>query len=313
MNKSPVEVWLWLLLVMRPYSSRTHEILNAYDNDATEAAKAIRDGKVPNLTDEEKYRAKVTRNGDVQGIINLCNANNIKIITMDDEEYPSSLKPIYNPPIVLFCAGTLGNLDNEFSISVVGSRHATNYGFDITNFIVSPLAKLGTVIISGLANGLDYAAHNACLNSGGRTIGVCACGLLVDYPKGSSMFKQKIIQTGGAIISELLPYDDTSKEVFQFRNRIISALSLGTLVIEAGERSGCFLTVTHALEQGKEVFAVPPSNVFNNNCTGTAKLLRDGAVPVFNYLDVLNVFYKNGGLGRYFELDNDGQPVMPSE
>ncbi len=300
---NPIEVWLWLLLVMLPYNVKTTAILEEYGNDPVEAAKAIRDGKVPFLSDNEIHRAKVIRTGDVRTVMSLCYNNNVRIITLDDEEYPEALKNIYNPPIVLFCAGSLADLNNEFVISVVGTRRATEYGFQVTDYIVSPLAKLGTVIVSGLANGLDYAAHNACLNSGGRTIGVCACGIFTDYPKGSGYFKQKILDCGGALISELLPNDDTSASYFKFRNRIISGLSHGTLVIEAGERSGCFLTANHALEQGREVFAVPPHNIMDNAHNGTSSLLRDGAVPVFSYLDILNDFYKDGGLDRYFKYE----------
>ncbi len=298
-----IEVWLWLLLVMLPYNVKTTAILENYNNDPVEAAKAIRDGKVPFLSDDEKHRAKIIRTGSVRAVMSLCYNNNVRIITLDDEEYPEALKNIYNPPIVLFCAGSLANLNNEFVISVVGTRHATAYGFQVTDFIVSPLARLGTVIVSGLANGLDSAAHNACLNNGGKTIGVCACGIFTDYPKGSGYLKQRIVETGGALISELLPNDDTSASYFKFRNRMISGLSHGTLVIEAGERSGCFLTANHALEQGREVFAVPPCNIMNPACNGTASLLRDGAVPVFSYLDILNDFYKDGGLDRYFKYE----------
>lgn len=300
---NPIEVWLWLLLVMLPYNVKTTAILENYGNDPVEAAKAIRDGKVPFLSPEEQHRAKIIRTGNVRAVMELCYNNNVRIITLNDEEYPEALKNIYNPPIVLFCAGSLANLNDEFVISVVGTRHASAYGFQVTDFIVPPLARMGTVIVSGLADGLDTAAHSACLNSGGRTIGVCACGIFTDYPKGKGFLKRRIVESGGALISELLPNDDTSAAYFKFRNRIISGLSHGTLVIEAGDRSGCFLTANHALEQGREVFAVPPGNIMNPACNGTASLLRDGAVPVFSYLDILYAFYKDGGLERYFHTD----------
>ncbi len=302
-SSNPIEVWLWLLLVMQPYNVKTIAILEKYGNDPIEAAKAIRDGKVPFLSDDEKRRAKIIRTGDVRKVMSLCYNNNVRIITLDDEEYPIALKNIYNPPILLFCAGSLANLNERFVISVVGTRHATKYSFEVTDYIVSPLTRLGTVIVSGLANGLDYAAHNACLNSHGRTIGVCACGIFTDYPEGSGYFKRKILNCGGALISELLPYDNASASYFKFRNRIISGLSLGTLVIEAGERSGCFLTANHALEQGREVFAVPPHNIMDKDHNGTSSLLRDGAVPVFSHLDILYDFYKDGGLKRYFNFE----------
>lgn len=298
-----VEVWLWLLLVMKPYNTKTIEILEKYKYDCVETAKAIRDGKVSQLSEEEKLRAKTIRNGDVHSVMKLCYDNNVQIITYDNDLYPEFLKNIFNPPIVLFCVGRLDNFNNEFSLSVVGMREPTTYAYDTIDFLIPPLVKLGTVIVSGLARGLDTAAHLACLNNGGRTIGVCACGILTDYPKGSGALKRRIVESGGCIISELLPLEGTSGEYFKFRNRIISGLSHGTLVIEAGERSGCFLTANHALEQGREVFAVPPKCIMDNAHNGTASLIRDGAISVFNYLDILHAFYKDGGLERYFKYE----------
>lgn len=298
-----VEVWLWLLLVMKAYNTKTHEILEKYNYDCVEAAKAIRDGDVPHLSEDEKRRAKTIRNGDVNAVLKLCYNNNVQIITYENDLYPKALKSIFNPPILLFCAGRLDNFNNEFSISVVGMREPTQYAYRIVDYILPPLVKLGTVIVSGLARGLDTEAHLACLNNGGRTIGVCACGILTDYPKGSGALKRRIVEEGGCIISELLPLEGTSGEYFKFRNRIIAGLSHGTLVIEAGERSGCFLTANHALEQGREVFAVPPNNIMDNAHNGTASLIRDGAISVFNYLDILHAFYKDGGLERYFKYE----------
>lgn len=289
-----VEVWLWLLMVMQPYNPDTHVILEKYDYNVVEAAKAIRDGDVPNLSYEITNRARIIRNNDVHQIMKVCADNGISIVTLDDELYPNSLKNIYNSPIVLFTAGNIENLDDRFSISVVGSRSASQYAYQVTRYIVAPLSRVGTVIVSGLANGIDSAAHNTCLDNGGCTIGVCACGILTDYPRGSGFMKRRILENGGALISELLPFDKTSGAYFKYRNRLISGLTMGTLVIEAGEQSGCFLTVAHALEQGKEVFAVPPCNIMNSHYSGTSSLLRDGATPVFDYTDILCSFEKEG-------------------
>lgn len=299
MNNS-VEVWLWLLLVMQPYNPKTALILEAFDFDAAKAAKAIRDGEISFLSDEEILRAKTVRNGDVYALMTLCSDNNIRIVTLDDDDYPDALRNIYNPPIVLFAAGSLSDLDHEFSISVIGSRQASKYAYQVTDYLVAPLAEMGTVIVSGLANGIDSAAHSACLNNAGRTIGVCACGILIDYPKGGGILKRRIVENGGAVVSELLPFDKISAGYFKFRNRIISGLTQGTVVIEAAEQSGCFLTVAHALEQGREVFAVPPCNIMNRYYSGTAALLRDGATPVFSYKDILYAFHKDGMFNRIY-------------
>lgn len=286
-------------MVMTPHNPKTALILSQYDNNAKAAAEAVRDGKIPFLSEEEKRRAAEIRSGAVQNVLAVCRENNVAVISLDDERYPKLLKNIENPPVILFCAGDISGLDEAFTLSVVGTRFASDYGFSVTKSLVSSLAKLGAVITSGLAVGLDSAAHRACIDAGGRTIGVCGCGILVDYPKGHGALKQKIIEKGGAVISELLPYTKPSGGYFQHRNRIISGLSLGTLVLEAGEISGCLLTAQHALEQGREIFAVPPHDILDARFAGTAALIRDGATPVFSYIDIVRTLMKNSSLSEY--------------
>ena len=297
----PVEVWLWLLIVMGPYNPKTMLILSMYDYDVTEAAKAVRDGKIEFLSDDETSRAKETRNSSIYEIMSLCKKNNVKIVTLDSKDYPKLLRNIENPPVVLFCAGDLSGLDKALTVSAVGTRDASEYSYNVTKTLISPLVKLGVVVTSGLAFGLDTAVHKACLDAGGRTIGVCGCGILVDYPKGSGNLKRRIVESGGAVISELLPFAKTWGGYFQHRNRIISGLSYGTVVIEAGEVSGCLLTAQHAVEQGREVFAVPPHSILEARYAGTAALCREGAVPVFGYIDIVNALMKDKDASEYFK------------
>lgn len=298
---SRVEVWIWLLLVMQPYNRRTLEILEHFGFNAEKAAVAIRDGKV-NITEDEKRRAKETRNNAVNDIINKCRNNNIKIITLDDKEYPALLKNIDNPPIVLFCKGNLKGIDGGLTVSVVGTRNASAYGIDVTKRIISQLAQVGAVITSGLAAGIDAAAHKACIDNGGQTIAVLACGMFVDYPLENTRLKHEIIESGGAVISELLPYTKPSADYFQHRNRIISGLSLGTLVIEASGQSGALITANHACEQGREVFYIPPHNILSPHFMGVAALGRDGAVPVFSYLDIIRTLIGQTDILRRYGL-----------
>lgn len=288
-------------MVMTPYNPKTALILSQFDFDPAAAAKAIRDGEIPYLTEGERQRAADIRSGAVQNILNICNENDITLITLDDERYPKLLKNIENPPILLFCAGNSECLSGEFSVSVVGTRNASDYGYEVTKALISSLTRLGAVITSGLAVGLDTAAHRACLDAGGKTVGVCGCGILVDYPKGSGALKRRIVESGGALISELLPFTKPFGGYFQHRNRIISGLSLGTLILEAGESSGCMLTAQHALEQGREIFAVPPHNILKANFSGTAALIRDGAIPVFSYIDIVRTLLKDGSLSSFIK------------
>lgn len=290
MAKSPVEVWLWLLLVMQPYNKKTHFILEKCGGDASEAGRRIRDGKFDFLSDSEKKNAESVRTKDVREVMELCAENDVRIITLDDEEYPGLLRGIENPPIVLFCAGSLAGLESSITLSVVGARTISDYGKMVTNRIIEPLVKLGIVIVSGMAVGADAQAHRACVEGGGRTIGVLGCGILVNYPMENAQLKRDIIAHGGAIISELLPMTKPNGRYFDTRNRIISGLSFGTLVTEAGSRSGSLLTANHAVEQGREVFCIPPRDLFSTRFNGVVPMLREGAAAVYNFTDILDSF-----------------------
>lgn len=290
MSKSPVEVWLWLLLVMEPHNPKTHYILDECGGDASEAGRRIRDGKYGFLSETQKKNAESVHTKDVREVMELCEKNSVRIITLDDEEYPPLLRGIENPPIVLFCAGSLKGLDNSITLSVVGARNISDYGLMVTSRILEPLVKLGIVIVSGTAVGADAAAHNVCLKNHGRTIAVLGCGILVNYPAENAGLKREIIASGGAIVSELLPMTKPSGRYFPTRNRIIAGLSLGTLVTEAGHQSGSLLTANHALAQEREVFCIPPQDLFSSRYNGVVPMLREGAAPVYNFTDILNAF-----------------------
>lgn len=316
MAKSPVEVWLWLLLVMQPFNKKTGYILSQCDYDATAASRDIRDGKFPFLNENEKKRTEQVRMGAIRQIQGICAENGVRIITFDDDEYPVLLKNIENPPIVLFAAGSLEGLERQLTISVVGARNVSDYGKRAAENICGPLARSGAAIISGLAVGADSAAHRACLNAGGRTVGVLGCGIFVNYPAENAQLKRDIVNKGGAVISELLPNSKSFGAYFPQRNRIISGLSMGTLVIEAGEKSGSLLTANHALEQGREVFCIPPHDIFSMRFSGVIPLLRDGAVPVFNYTDIINRFlirYSGENYIKEMLADIESNPLVYHE
>ena len=290
MAKNPVEVWLWLLLVMQPFNKKTNFILSECNGDAAEAGRRIRDGKYGFLSDTEKKNAERVRMKDVRELMEVCAKNSVRVITLDDEEYPPLLRGIQDPPIVLFCVGSLSGLDKTITLSAVGARNISPYGVNVAHRIIEPLAKLGIVIVSGMAVGSDAEAHKACLAAGGRTIGVLGCGILVNYPAENAQLKRDIITKGGALISELLPHTKTFGSYFPIRNRIISGISLGTLVIEAGDRSGSLLTARHAAEQNRDVFCIPPQDLFSTRYNGVVPLLREEAVPVYNFTDILNEY-----------------------
>ena len=211
----------------------------------------------------------------------------IKIITVKDEKYPKLLKEIYTPPPILYYKGVLSNND-EFPIAVVGTRKFTPYGKQVTEQIVGELAQNGITIISGLALGIDAIAHQAALDANGRTIAILGSGIDFKsiYPTHNRYLFQKIIETDGLVATEYPINTLPLKQNFPARNRIVSGLSLGTLVVEAPEESGALITARHALDQNREVFAVPGS-INSRNSMGPNNLIKMGAKTVTNASDIL--------------------------
>ena len=208
-----------------------------------------------------------------------------EVTTILDSDYPKLLKEVYAPPPLLYHFGSL-NLDNDFTLAVVGSRKISEYGRQVTGQIVSELVDFGLTIVSGLALGIDACAHQATLKAAGKTIAVLGSGLDQIYPATNRQVAQEIINTGGAIISEFPLGTPPYKSNFPQRNRIIAGLSLGTLVTEAGVKSGALITARFALEQNREVFAVP-GNIYSQGSIGTNNLIKMGAKMVTSATDIL--------------------------
>jgi DNA processing protein len=208
----------------------------------------------------------------------------VKVLTCDSPAYPQRLKEIYDYPPVLYVRGTLLPED-ECCLAVVGTRRATVYGRQVTEEIVSDLARNKITIVSGLAKGIDSIAHRAAIEAGGRTIAVFACGLDIVYPAENAKLARDVMEHG-ALISEYPLSTRPKADNFPRRNRIMSGLSLGVLVVEAGESSGALITANQALEQNREVFAVPGS-ILSPASRGTNHLIQEGAKLVRNYVDVL--------------------------
>ena len=207
-----------------------------------------------------------------------------RVITLKDEEYPTRLKDIYDPPALLYVRGELKKED-EFAISIVGSRKTTPYGRWFTEKVSQELARHGVTIVSGMARGIDSLAHWGAISGGGRTIAVLGCGVDVIYPSENRNLFAKMIDRG-AILSEFPMGSPPEGGHFPRRNRIISGLSLGVVVIQASEKSGSLITAGYALEQGREVFAVP-GNVGTESSRGTHRLIKEGAKLVESSEDIL--------------------------
>lgn len=239
---------------------------------------------------EEKIIEKIfslRKEIDLEKEIENLEKEEIKILTIKEKDYPWRLKEIYNPPALLYLKGNFETRDNDFSLGVVGTRKASSYGRQITLEIVRELALKGLTIVSGLAYGIDSFAHQETVNVKGRTIAVLGCGLSekIIYPSVNRKLAQEIINHG-AIISEYSPNTPAIPQHFPARNRIISGLSLGTLVIEAPKESGALLTARHAIDQGREVFAIP-QNINSSNSEGVNYLISQGAKLVTSAQDIL--------------------------
>ena len=205
-------------------------------------------------------------------------------LVCDDPNYPSRLKEIYDHPPVLYVRGSLP-ADDEPCLAIVGTRRPTVYGRQVTEEIVSDLARSKITIVSGLARGIDSVAHRAALDAGGKTVAVFGSGLDIVYPGENAKLAQAIMERG-ALVSEYPLGVKPKAENFPLRNRIMSGLSLGVLVVEAGERSGALITAHQAVEQNREVFAIPGS-ILSPASQGTNRLIQEGAKLVRSYTDIL--------------------------
>lgn len=222
---------------------------------------------------------------DVVELRATCETHRIRILGESDADFPRMLREIADPPGVLFVHGELREGDG-LAMAIVGTRHATGYGREQAERLAAGLARAGFTVISGLARGIDAQAHRGALQAGGRTLAVLGGGLLNLYPPEHADLARRIAQQG-AVISESPPYQPPQSGAFPQRNRLISGMSLGVVVVEAAERSGALITARHAMEQGREVFAVP-GRVDSRASRGCHQLLRDGARLVESVDDILD-------------------------
>lgn len=245
-------------------------------------ASALR--RVPELSASVIEAMAVGRQSDVEIALKLIEQNDVTVVTFNDPAYPERLKLIHDPPPLLYVKGTLCPADGN-AISIVGTRRATHYGKMAAGRFAGDLARMGVTVVSGLAYGIDAAAHKGALAADGRTIAVLGSGVDVIYPRANAKIYEQIVLSG-AVISEFPMGSQPDPGFFPMRNRIVSGLSLGTLVVESPLKSGALITARHALEQGREVFAVP-GNIYSPYSEGCHKLIKDGAKLVESVYDII--------------------------
>lgn len=286
--------WLGLSLVQQMGSVRIHQLISQFGTarDAWQAPE--RDLKQSRLPPKAlSSLLDLRRTLDLDAELAKVTSLDAHLITWADSQYPENLRHIVDAPPVLYVRGMLLPTD-MLALSIVGTRRATRYGIDVANRMAYWLASQGVTIVSGMAAGVDSAAHRGAIQANGRTIAILGSGIDIVYPKENRQLAQDIIENG-ALVSEFPLGTAPSGKNFPRRNRIISGLSLGILIAEAPKNSGAIITAETALEQGRDVFAIP-ANIFNEMGVGGNRLIQEGAKLVMrasDVLDELNVTYSN--------------------
>lgn len=285
MNKKDLKYWVGFSFIpgigrVRLNQLETHfgNLESAWKAPAGELRQARLDDSV--IRAITTWRPKIALDDEMEKLKRY----GIQMLTWHDDDYPARLKEIYDYPPLLYIRGSLTAAD-EWCLAVVGTRRATAYGRQVTEEIVADLARNNITIISGLARGIDSVSHQAALDAGGRTIAVLACGLDIIYPAENLNLARRIIENG-ALISEYPLGIKPKPDHFPRRNRILSGMSLGVLVTEAGEGSGALITADLALEQNRDVLAVPGS-ILSPSSRGVNNLIQEGAKLVQNCQDIL--------------------------
>lgn len=227
-------------------------------------------------------------------VLATCKMNGWQVVPYDDPHYPERLRSIFNPPAVLYVDGELPDIDNSIVIGIVGTRRASDYAVKAADVMSRGIAERGAIVASGGALGVDTAAHNGAMLAGGKTIAVLGCGLGTKYLMENKPLRDAVVKNG-ALITEFQPFTPASKYTFPIRNRIISGISLGVLVVEASVKSGSLITANYAIEQGRDVFALPCS-ILDPAFAGTNKLIDDGAIVATKPLDLLYPYAEEYGV-----------------
>ena len=283
------EYLIWLQKALGAGNIRAVKALKVFSNAENIYRASPSERKAAGIfSPKDLSRLGSTKIDTAKGIIEDCRKYGIDIIPIGDRKYPYTLSVIDNPPIVLYIKGEMLDFDNTPAICIVGPRKVSDYGKKAAYSLGCRLSKSGITVVSGGAVGSDYYAHLGALKAGCKTALVMACGIENKYlPQNAPL--RKYVSENGCLISELPPKAGLTKFSFHIRNRIMSALSLGTVVVEAGEQSGALITANHALNQGRDVFVIPGSPT-EKQYVGSNALLRDGARPLLDLSDIFNEY-----------------------
>lgn len=295
MSNCPVEYWIWLQNALGA-GARTDELLSYFRTPEEMYKAGEYEWRLSGLLTPRKIELlKSSTVEKTNEIINECRQKGYKIITPDDNLFPERLKNLTDMPLVLYGVGDCSVMNDAVSIGMVGTRNASNYGIETAQKLSFLLALSGVTIVSGGALGIDSEAHAGAMLAKGRTLAFLGCGLSVRYLMENAPLRRAVTRYG-AVVTEYSPFTNASKTTFPTRNRLISGVSLGIVVVEAGVKSGSLITANFALEQGKDVFAVP-GDIVRSSFDGANHLIKNGAKPVFTVEDILSEYeYQYGDL-----------------
>ncbi|MEA5050853.1 MAG: DNA-processing protein DprA [Oscillospiraceae bacterium] len=280
-------LWLWLYGVLGACNAKFLELLRRYDYIGEIYARRTSAELQQQLTPLEAKNARATTLDACRALLERCDAAGVRVVPYADALYPEQLRLTRVPPALLFVTGDAAALSAN-AVAGVGSRAATAYGRDAVRRICAPLAEAGLLLVSGLAAGCDTAVHRAALDAGGKTAAVLGTAVDATYPPQNRALRAEI-EAHGAVVSEYPPGAPPRRGMFPQRNRIISGLSRGVIIFEAAKKSGTMITASWALDDGREVFAVPGS-IFSPTSEGTNHLIKLGASPATCAKDVLDAF-----------------------
>ena len=280
--------WLWLNMVFGTGNHRIWEVMSFFRNAEKTYDALTSDNSVVSLNENENKNVFGVPLKNAEVFLENCKKRGIGVICYNSQEYPSQLKHIYNPPSVIYYRGNISCLQTDINVTAVGTRKADSYSLKAAKEICSELSARGAVIISGFAVGIDLACSMAAAEIGRPTVCVMGCGVDVDYPKQNFAYRDTILAAGGAFISEFPPGTQPYAPNFPKRNRILAALGMAVVVFQAGAKSGSVITANLAAGQGREVLCLPPADIFSGGYAGNIKLLRDGALPMYDASDVMD-------------------------
>lgn len=281
--------WIWLQQALKYGNHKAKDILKFYNSIEEFYKSGEYDWRLCGFFSNSEINSMNSTSLEIaKDIYFKCQNLGYEILTLSDKNYSELLFRITNPPIVLYAKGDTSILNNDLTISVVGTRSATRYGIEMAHEISYKVAKSNGVVVSGGALGIDAASHRGALDAGGKTIAVLGCGINYNYLLENESLRNKI-SNSGLLISEYPPNYPSYNYNFPMRNRIISGLSLATIVVEAGRKSGSLITANLANEQNRDVFVVPVDSQ-SPLSTGSQSLIRDGALAISNVDDIINQY-----------------------